>query len=370
MLIPFYGRYHAPEEADFAARTLSGELMTEQPGGGEALALLKRILGKNELLLTPSCSSALELAAAAAGIGPGDEVLLPSFNFPSAANAVLRCGALPVLCDISPDTQNISAADAERRVTPRTRAIIAVHYAGVSADLDALGALCRTHRLLLIEDAAQGIGAAWSGRPLGTIGDFGALSFHFTKNITCGEGGALYAAPHYFEAAEVYAMHGTDRSRMLRGVQKDYSWQVPGSCYPLGALSQSILQAQLLHLDEITAKRLTIARIYNELLRDLPIQRMIIPEKADYNGHIYYFRCRCLSERDRAMEALRREGIDCKTHYFPLHMAPAGKALGYAPDDFPESRRCWETLVRLPIHTGMTVRDAEKTALAVRKALE
>lgn len=370
MSIPFYNRFHALEETEWVTRCLAGQLASENACDGQACRAVQEALDTQRILLTPSCTAALELAIACAGIGRGDEVILPSFNFPSAANAVLRSGATPVLCDIDPATQNISVEDAARCVTPRTKAVIAVHYAGVAADMDALGALCRAHALLLIEDAAQGIGATWDDRPLGTIGDFGALSFHATKSISCGEGGVLCVPQQYWEAAQIFRMHGTDRSRMLCGEQDRYTWQRAGSCYLMPALCQSVLCAQMPFLGEVTQKRRMIASAYNKLFANLPVHQMQIPDKAGYNGHIYYLRFETERQRDHVLRRLAAQEIDCKTHYYPLHMSPAGKALGYAPDDLLESKRCYETLLRLPMHTAITLWDAERVADAVREALE
>lgn len=369
MSILFHSRFHSDEEQKCVEQCLAGDLSSENilPN---LVASTQALLRCEHFLFTPSGSMALELALLTCNITHGDQVILPSFNFPSAANAVLRMGATPIFCDIDPLTQNISASEIKAHITPLTKAVIIVHYAGVSADLDEISAICKRHSIVLIEDAAQGIGAKWGNKHLGTIGDFGVISFHATKNITCGEGGLLIMSAKWWETAQICAMHGTDRRRMLNKEQSRYSWQQMGTCALLSALNQSVLLAQMPYVAQVTAKRLAIASAYNKALANANIQLMSIPEKAQYNGHIYYIIFQNKAQRDAIQHALAQQNIEARTHYEPLHSSPAGKALGCNDAALPNTTLCKDTILRLPIHTHMTEADAEYVAHCVVNALK
>ena len=346
-------------------------------GGHYARAVEKLFqgeLGARNLLLTPSCTAALIMACRLLRLEPGDEVILPSYNFPAAANAVLLAGGTPVFADIDPRTQNLSVPDAAQRVTKRTRAIVAVHYASVACDMDALNGLCAREKLDLVEDAAQAVAATYRGRSLGAIGRFGCYSFHATKVFSSGEGGALHFADEDAPAASVYRDNGTDREAFLRGESPGYSWRGLGESARMGELPAAALYPQLVRREEIIKRRLNVHRAYDRALlhaaRRGLLTPMAVPEGCGINGHIYYVRFRSEADRERARAALLSEGIPALTHYVPLHLSPMGKSLGYEPDDLPESKRACETLLRLPIHEQMGEDDAALVADKLLKAVD
>lgn len=345
------------------------------PGGYYAsrVEALLGAFGAERALLTPSCTASLQIACRLAGIGPGDEVILPSYNFPAAANAVLLAGGTPVLCDIDPETQNLSVADAQRRITKRTRAVIAVHYAAVACDMDALCALCDAFGLTLIEDAAQAVGATYRGRHLGTMGRFGCYSFHATKVFSSGEGGALLCGREDSQRAELFRDNGTNREAFARGLVSGYDWQSPGGSGRMSELCAAALHPQLLRRNEIMAKRLAVHAAYDQALGDAArsglVQTMLVPDGCRVNGHIYYVRLADGEARRRVQNALAGEGVPALTHYVPLHLSPMGARLGYRPEDLPESKKTYETLLRLPIHEEMTPEQAFYVAQRLLKAV-
>lgn len=372
MAIAFHERYSAPTEQAAIAACLqniaSGGFYTRALCG-----LFRTGFGVPNLLLTPSCTHALELACHLLHLHQGDEVVLPSYNFPSAANAVLLAGGTPVLCDISPDTQNITAQTAANCFTPRTRAVIAVHYAGVACEMEPLLALCEQAGAALVEDAAQAVNAFYENKPLGTLGRFGAYSFHSTKSYTCGEGGALICGASDLPAAEIFREKGTNRTRYLRGECDRYTWQGVGSSAVLSEPAAALLFTQMQSAGEITAKRLALCAAYNALFEPLErrgaLRRMFVPAYAQPNGHSYYVRFAGASLCERVRLALLEQEIDAKTHYVPLHLSPMGQGLGYGESDLPESRAAFETLLRLPLHTGLTLQDVEQVVQAVSRAV-
>jgi dTDP-4-amino-4,6-dideoxygalactose transaminase len=315
------------------------------------------------------------MAAILADIGPGDEVIMPSFTFVSTANAVVLRGGVPVFVDIRGDTLNLDETLVEAAVTPRTRAILPVHYAGVGCELDALGEIARRHDLLLIEDAAQGVLASYRDKPLGSFGDLAALSFHETKNVHCGEGGALLVnRAELVERAEIIHEKGTNRRRFLRGQVDKYSWVDVGSSFLLSDVSAAFLWAQLEQAREITDARLAIWDTYHaafaELEADGRIRRPIVPEHCRHNAHMYYLLLADLEDRNRFIETVRAHGVSAIFHYVPLHDSEAGERLGRAHGDLSRTTDASDRLVRLPIWTGMSeaeidlVIDASKQALA------
>lgn len=346
--------------------------------GGYYSGLLTKLflheMDVSNLILTPSCTSAIHMALRLAHIRPGDEVILPSFNFPAAANAVLLCGGVPVLCDIDPVTQNISAGDAALRITKKTKAIIAVHYAAVACDMEKLNELCTEFSLALIEDAAQAVGAAYKGRHLGTMGRFGCYSFHATKVFTSGEGGALCFGAEDAQEAALYRDNGTNRESFMNGNCLAYDWQGLGESMRMSELAAAALYPQLLRRDDIIHKRLMIHRAYETAFRDASLsgrlQAMAVPEGCQTNGHIYYIRFEDAQKRERVQNALKQEDIQSYSHYVPLHMSPMGAALGYSSKDLPQSKRTYETLLRLPIHEQMTEDQAFYVAERLLKAVE
>lgn len=345
---------------------LDGFLSTD----GKYTGLLKEHFDRNGgikgILFTPSATAALELAVQLLGLRPGDEVILPSYNFPSAANAVIKYGGVPVLCDVEQLTKNISLEDAASRITKKTKAILPTHYAGISCDMDSLTALARSYDIAVIEDAAQAAHSLYNGIPLGTIGDFGAYSFHHTKNFSCGEGGAfLCKDPARMELAQILRDNGTNKAQFLKQKTSSYSWQCAGSNYMMSGACAALLYAQLLEHEAITARRKEISDTYREILLastaklEGKIRLMDIPDYSAPNYHIYYINCKDYRTREAVRRGLLAGGIDVRTHFVPLHLSDHGKALGYRTADFPGSLSAYETLLRLPIHTEMTRTDCE-----------
>ncbi|MFZ5973877.1 MAG: dTDP-4-amino-4,6-dideoxygalactose transaminase [Bacillota bacterium] len=316
---------------------------------------LENQTGAPKVLLTTSCSHALEMMAVLCDIQQGDEVIIPSFNFPSAANAIVLRGATCVFVDIRPDTMNIDETLVEQAITPRTRAISVMHYAGVACEMDTIARIARRHNLFLLEDAAQGMLSEYNGRPLGTLGDMGAYSFHETKNFSMGEGGCLILGDEaYYLPAEMLREKGTDRSRFFRGEVDKYNWQTMGSSYLPSEINAAYLCAQLDIAQEINQKRLHIWQRYYDGLRRLQSEGRIalpsVPDNCRHNGHIFFFKCRDLEERTRFIRHMRSKGVLTVFHYIPLHDSPAGKKYGrfHGQDRFTTAES--ERLVRLPLY--------------------
>jgi dTDP-4-amino-4,6-dideoxygalactose transaminase len=350
---------------------LAGQTSGDGPFGRRVEARLAALLGASRVLLTTSGTHALELALLSLGIGPGQEVVCPSFTFVSSANAVLRVGARPVFADIEERTLGLDPADVERRLTPRTSALLPVHYAGVAPDMDALLGLARRRGLRVIEDAAQGLCATWRGRALGTLGDAGCLSFHETKNITCGEGGALAVAdPEVARRAEIAREKGTNRAAFFRGEVDKYTWVAEGSSYVLSDVLASILDAQLDKLARIQALRAEVVRRYREGLGDWAAERGVrlspeLPERGT-NHHIFYLLYPEARQRDAALRSLRGQGILATFHYVPLHSAPHARKLGLE-GAMPVTDRVAATLLRLPLHPRLTGGEVDRVVAAVRE---
>lgn len=321
-------------------------------------------------LLTPSCTSALEIAAILAGVGPGDEVIMPSFTFVSTANAFVLRGATPVFVDIRPDTLNLDEKHVEAAVTPATRAIVPVHYAGVACEMDALGEVAQRHGLLLIEDAAQGLLSTYQSRPLGSFGQLGALSFHETKNVTSGEGGALLVNDEELVArAEIVREKGTNRSQFYRGQVDKYTWVDIGSSHVMSELSAAFLWGQLGQADEITARRLAIWRRYHEAFEELEaaglVRRPIVPGDCRHNAHLYYLLLPDADARNGVLERLNQMGVNAVFHYIPLHSSPAGRKYGRAAGELPVTEDAAGRVLRLPLYTGMPDSAVEQTIRTV-----
>jgi dTDP-4-amino-4,6-dideoxygalactose transaminase len=326
-------------------------------------------------LLTPSCTAALEMAALLLDLEPGDEVIMPSFAFVSTANAFVLRRATPVFVDIRPDTLNLDETRIEAAITPRTRAIVALHYAGVGCEMDAIGALAARHGVAVIEDAAQGIMAAYRGRPLGSFGRFGALSFHETKNVIAGEGGALLmndAADA--DRAEIIWEKGTNRSQFFRGETQKYTWLDVGSSYLPGELTAAFLRAQLDEAERISAERMRLWQLYHAGLEPLErmglLRRPIVPAHCQQNAHIYYVLLQTSAVRDNLLAALRAGGIDAVFHYVPLHSSPAGRRYGIASGDLAVTDDVWSRLIRLPLWVGLTDDQVGTVVAAIRRELD
>jgi dTDP-4-amino-4,6-dideoxygalactose transaminase len=360
-------------EADRIAQALAGRVAGNGPFCLKVEERLRGLLAGRRVLLTTSCTHALELALLALGVGPGDEVICPSFTFVSTANAVLRMGARPVFADIEDRTLGIDPADVERRISPRTVGILPVHYAGIAADMARLLDLARSRRLKVVEDAAHGLAASFRGRPLGTLGDAGCFSFHETKNVTCGEGGAVtFADAAVAERAEVIREKGTNRSAFLRGEVDKYTWVAEGSSYVLSDVLAAMLDAQLDKLEEIQARRArVVARYRQELGAWAEAHRARLPATDGArrgNDHLFYVLLPDEETRDRCLSGLRARGVMASFHYVPLHSSPYGRHLGTA-GELPVTDRVARTLVRLPLHPRLREEDVDRVVGALKQAL-
>lgn len=321
--------------------------------------LLKRIVGSDQTLLTNSCTAALEMCALLADLQPGDEVIMPSFTFVSTANAVVLRGAVPVFVDIRTDTFNIDERLIESAITERTRAIMVVHYGGVSCEMDEINAIARRRGLLVIEDAAQGMFAYYRGRHLGSLGDMSAFSFHETKNIQSGEGGALCVNNERFNArAEILWEKGTNRSQFLKGVVDKYTWVDVGSSFLPSEITAAFLNVQLQHGEEITRLRLSIWQRYHDAFKDLELEgalrRPMVPGHCTHNAHLYPVLLPDGEKQDRFLALLREKGVNAVFHYVPLHSAPAGKHFGREAGPLSVTVDTFNRLVRLPLWAGMS----------------
>ena len=315
---------------------------------------LEQTTGAKKVLLTHSCTAALEMAAMLADIKPGDEVIMASYTFVSTANAFVLRGGVPVFVDIRPDTLNIDETQIEAAITPRTRAIVPVHYAGVACEMDTIMEIAKRHNLLVIEDAAQGLMASYKGRALGSIGHLGAYSFHETKNVISGEGGALLVNdPSLVARAEIIREKGTNRSQFFRGQVDKYTWADVGSSYLPGEITAAFLWAQLEEAKQITENRLLLWARYQKAF-EMPgvsgrVSQPSIPSSCKHGGHIYYLLLQNVEDRDQFIERLALQGINCVFHYVPLHSSPAGKTYGRAVGNMSVTDSVADRLVRLPM---------------------
>ncbi len=373
MHIPFHSPFY--DERDAAALTAAlrtGTLVGDGPHTERASAALRSLLGVRHVMLTTSCTHALELAMMTLELKPRDEVLAPSFTFVSTTNAILRERAQCVFVDIREDTLTIDPGDLERRITGRTRAIIPVVYAGVSPDMDALMALARPRRIRVVEDAAQGMCALYRGRPAGTTGDAGCLSFHETKNYSTGEGGALITNDDVFaQRAEIIREKGTNRKQFMLGLVDKYTWVDVGSSFLPPDTMAALLASQLEKREVIQNRRREIHQRYNEAFAPLAGEGKLIlpfiPDGVVSNHHIYYVLMQSEAVRNDALKFLHTRGIGATFHYLPLHLSPVGRALGYREGDFPVTESVSGRLLRLPIYPSLT---GEQQALIIRAMLE
>jgi len=340
--------------------------------GRELERLLAAHMGAGVLAVN-SCTSALEMAVKVAGLGPGDEVILPSFTFVSTANAVLNGGAHPVFADIDPVTFGLDPSDVERRITARTRAILAMHYGGMACDMAALNAIAERHGLIVIEDAAHGLNASWRQRPLGCCGALGTLSFHETKDLVCGEGGALIIRDHQarMHAAEILREKGTDRTAFLRGDRDKYTWVGAGSSYVLSDVLAAIAVVQFAKLPEITRRKTAQAdRLLEELApyRDA-VQLPVVPDGCRPNWHVFPVLV-APPQRAWTIQALRAEGLAAAFHYVPLHSAPYAQRAGIPAVDLPVTDRVAASLIRLPISADFSAEECEHVVAGCVKVFE
>jgi dTDP-4-amino-4,6-dideoxygalactose transaminase len=337
--------------------------------------LLEERFGISRILLTPSCTAALETAAILADLGPGDEAILPSFTFVSTANAVARLGARPVFVDICPETLNIDDSKIESAINDRTKAILPVHYAGVACRMDRIMQIARDHGLKVIEDAAQGVNAFHKGRALGSIGDLGAFSFHETKNFICGEGGALCVNDlDLLSRAEILRDKGTNRKQFFRGQVDKYTWVDVGSSYVPSEICSAFLYAQLEMMDEITEVRRGRFEFYREQLEPLEQQGLLrlprVPAECSGNHHLFYIILASQDARDGLIEHLRRHQILAVFHYVPLHSSPMGLHYGYREGDLPVTEDLSRRLLRLPLYHEITEEEQKRVVGQVQRYLE
>jgi dTDP-4-amino-4,6-dideoxygalactose transaminase len=368
MKIPFMRPHMTGKELWYIAKAHQNEMLAgDGPFTAACSAWLERRTGTRRAMLTHSCTAALDMAAILAGVGAGDEVIMPSFTFVSTANAFVLRGGVPVFVDIRPDTLNIDERLIASAITPRTKAIVPVHYAGVGCEMDPILELARKRGLMVIEDAAQGVMSDYKGRPLGTMGALGAVSFHETKNIISGEGGALLVNDEKLvPRAEIVREKGTDRSRFFRGEIDKYTWVDIGSSFLPGEIIAAFLLAQLEEADAITARRLELWQTYHRRMEPLEragrLRRPVIPQDCRHNAHMYYVLLPSHAQRTRLIERLRELEIMSVFHYIPLHSSPAGRRFGRAATPMPNTDALSERLLRLPLWLGLETEVIERVA--------
>jgi dTDP-4-amino-4,6-dideoxygalactose transaminase len=354
--IPFNKPFIIGKELYYIAQDiLSGQLAGDGVFTQKCHQLLEGKFKAKKVLLTTSCTSALEMAAFLSQISPGDEVILPSFTFVSTANAFYLRGAKPIFVDIRPDTLNIDESKIEKAITKFTKIIIPVHYAGFPCEMDEIIRIAAKYDLMIVEDAAQAVNAKYKNRYLGTIGNLGAYSFHETKNFVCGEGGALVINDEILiERAEIIREKGTNRTKFLRGEIDKYTWVDVGSSYLPSDILAAFLYAQLEKMDEIVLRRQKIFNYYYQSLSPLAEEGKLtlpgIPPHCESNYHFFYILLRDEFVRNALIEHLKSQGILAVSHYFPLHLSPLGRKLGYKEGDFPVTEDVYKRLLRLPFY--------------------
>jgi dTDP-4-amino-4,6-dideoxygalactose transaminase len=374
--IPFNRPYATGAEFDYIREAIdNAHLSGNGPFTRRCTELLERELGGDRVLLTHSCTGALEMAALLVDLQPGDEVVVPSFAFPSLANAVALRGAVPVFVDIRPDTLNLDERLVEQAITERTKAVAPIDYAGIGCEIDAFVELARARDLVVIEDAAQGYGAFHRDRPLGSRADLACLSFHETKNVMSGEGGALLVnRADWLERAEVIQEKGTNRSKFFRGQVDKYTWVDVGSSYVVSDISAAFLWAQLKQGAEITERRLAIWKGYHAALEELEangaLRRPVVPSHCRHNAHMYYVVLAPGTDRDRFIESLASAAVQAVFHYVPLHSSPAGRRYGRVHGSLEITDDVSERLVRLPLWVGMGRVEVDRVVSAVAGALD
>lgn len=370
--IPFNKPFIAGKELFYIAQAVIENRHTsgDGPFTKKCQAWLEERLGCKKALLTHSCTAALEMAAILAEIQPGDEVIMPSFTFVSTANAFALRGGVPVFVDIHPDTLNIDESLIDSAITPKTRAIVPVHYAGFPCRMDAIMEIARRKKLWVIDDAAQALLSQYKGQYVGGIGQMTCLSFHETKNIICGEGGALLLSdPSIIERAEIIREKGTNRSQFFRGQVDKYTWVDIGSSYLPSDILAAFLYAQMENAEQIITKRNLVFDLYMEELRPLAnsghIRLPLVMEDSRCNGHLFYILTGSLKERTALIEFLKKQGITAVFHYVPLHSSPAGSRYGRTSSSLKITEQVSDCLLRLPLYYEMTPENVERVVASI-----
>lgn len=361
MEIPFNEPYLGKEEEQAVVEALRGKhLRGDGPYTQRLQAKLEQWLGVDNVLFTTSCTHALEMAFMVLDIGEGDEVIMPSFNFVSSANAVVLRGAKPVFAEVHPETMNIDPKDIERKITDRTKAVVPVHYAGIGCDMNAIMDIANRNSLYVIEDAAQGVDAYYNEQPLGTMGDIGCYSFHDTKNITCGEGGAFLTNNEKIaQKAEIVREKGTNRAAFIRGEVDKYTWVDEGSSYIPSDILMSVLEAQFQKRDEIKTKRRRIWQQYMDTLSPYSDKLHLpqIPDECESNYHIFYFLAKDQKQQKQLIRSFKDEGIPATFHYVPLHSAPFFESHFEPNSSLEQTQEYSNRLIRLPLYPGLEITD-------------
>jgi dTDP-4-amino-4,6-dideoxygalactose transaminase len=372
--IPFNRSSLVGRELEYIFQAIHiGQIAGDQAFTRRCQALLEKFLGAHTVLLTTSCTHALEMAAFLLDLHPGDEVIVPSFTFVSTANAFFTRGAQPVFIDVRPDTLNLDETKLEALITPRTRAIVPVHYAGVGCAMDRIMAIAQRHNLAVVEDNAHGLFGSYKDRPLGTFGPLATQSFHETKNLTCGEGGALVINdPRYTERAEILREKGTNRSRFFRGQIDKYSWVDVGSSYVMSDVLAAFLCGQLEAWEHIQQRRRQIWDVYHERLAGWLAAKWggegrgpVIPAECRQAYHMYYLLLPTLEIRTALIAHLKARGILSVFHYLPLHLSTMGRKLGGKPGDCPVCENISDRLLRLPFYNSLTDADQDRVIQAL-----
>lgn len=373
--IPFNRPYMTGKELHFIAEAKFGNMLA---GDGQFTRAchewFEQRTGCARALLTHSCTAALEMAALLLDLQPGDEVIMPAYTFVSTANAFVLRGAVPVFVDVREDTLNIDESLIEQAITSRTKAIVPVHYAGVACEMDTIMAVARRHGLKVVEDAAQGVMATYKGRALGSIGDLGAYSFHETKNVISGEGGALLVNDaQYALRAEIIREKGTDRSRFFRGEVDKYTWQEVGSSFLPGEIIAAFLWAQLQEAEQITQQRLAHWDRYHEALMPLEaaglLRRPVVPRECGHNAHMYYVLLAPGVDRQHVLDCMKADGVHAVFHYVPLHRAPAAQRYARVSGPMAVTEQQADRLVRLPLWIGISPHQQDRVVAALTQAL-
>ncbi|HVG19594.1 MAG TPA: dTDP-4-amino-4,6-dideoxygalactose transaminase [Blastocatellia bacterium] len=374
--IPFNKPHVTGKEIEYISKAIAeGKIAADGYFTRNCASLLKERFGILRVLMTPSCTAALEMGAMLCGLGPGDEVILPSFTFVSTANAIIRLGAKPVFVDVRPDTLNMDEGLIEGAITAKTRAIFPVHYAGVSCEMNDIMAIAKRHDLTVVEDAAQGVNAFYNGLPLGGLGHLGTYSFHDTKNYVCGEGGALCVnSEEMVERAEIIREKGTNRSQFFRGEVDKYTWVDVGSSYLPSEIACAFLYAQLEAMDEITERRRQVYEFYRDRLSPLEerglVRLPVVPRGCKINYHLFHILLDKPGTRDGLMAYLKENGIQAVFHYVPLHSSPMGKSFGYEEGDLPLTEDLSARLLRLPFYYDITEEEQTRVVSRVGEFLE